>query len=47
MLEGPKRELRKNQSRLWLHGCHRRQLPHTGMSARLELAFPDQNESPA
>jgi|SRR5271169_3858262 len=35
----------KNQSRLWLRRCHRRQLPHTGVSARLEpLAFPYQHE---
>ena len=37
----------ENQSRLWLRRCHRRQLPHTGVSARLEpLAFPYQHEPP-
>ncbi len=37
----------KNRSRLWLRRRHRRQLPHTGVSARLEaLAFPYQHEPP-
>ena len=35
----------KSQSHLWLRRCHRRQLPHTGVSARLEpLTFPYQSE---
>lgn len=52
MLEGPEgklpmRRYAENESRLWLRGCHRRQLAHTGISARLEpLTFPDQHEPP-
>ena len=37
----------KNRSRLRLRRCHRRQLPHTGVSARLgPRAFPYQHEPP-
>jgi hypothetical protein len=49
MLEGSRLRgvMPKNQSRLWLRRCHRRQLPHTGVSVRLEpLAFPYQHEPP-
>ena len=49
MLEGShlRGVMPKNQSRLWLRRCHRRQHPHTGVSVRLEpLAFPYQHEPP-
>jgi hypothetical protein len=49
MLEGSRLRgvMPKNHSRLWLRRCHCRQLPHTGVSARLEpLAFPYQHEPP-
>jgi hypothetical protein len=37
----------KNHSRLWLRRCHRRQLPHTGVSARLEPLASRISMSPA
>ena len=49
MLEGSRLRgvMPKNHSRLWLRRCHCRQLPHTGVSARLApLAFPYQHEPP-
>jgi hypothetical protein len=49
MLEGSRLRgvMPKNHSPLWLRRCHRRQLPHTGVSACLEpLAFPYQHEPP-